>query len=81
MPSPCCVGLEPVAVDVADLRPDLTQHRPGDQLVLLEFADGDGDVVLAEFRKVVEGFTIHVHDEAVTGCGNRGAFGVLQHAR
>ena len=62
------VGFEPVAVDVADLRADLAEDRPGDQLVLLVVADLDGDVVPAE-RKVVERLAIHVHDEAVAGRG------------
>src|SRR3984885_2957066 len=74
------VGLEAVAADGADLGPDLTQNRPRDQPVGLEFADGDGDVVLAKVRKVVESVTVHVHDEAVTDGAYGRPVGVLQHS-
>src|SRR5690349_7786280 len=38
--------LKSVPVDVTDLGSDPAQHCPGDQPVLLEFADGYGHVVL-----------------------------------
>src|SRR5439155_11861258 len=66
------------AVDVPDLRPDPAADRPGDQPVLVELADGDGDVVAAH-RKVVEGLAVHVHNKAVADGPGGVAFGVLQH--
>ena len=74
------IGFEVVAVHVADLRPDLPQNRPRDQPVGLEVANTDRDVVLAQFRKVVERLTVHVNDEAVARGGDGPAFGVLQHS-
>jgi Protein of unknown function (DUF732) len=65
---------------VADLGPELTQNRPRNQMVRLEFADRDGDVVLAKVRKVIESCTVHMHNEAVTDGGNGRAVGVLQHS-
>ncbi len=52
---------------------------PGDQPVLVELADRDGDVVLAH-GVVVERLAIHVYDEGVTDGARRIAIGVLQHA-
>ncbi len=73
-------GLQAVAVDVADLRADLPQDRPGDESVLLELADLHRDVVTTQWE-VVEGLAVHVHDEAVADPAHRVPVGVLQHAR
>lgn len=70
---------ERVAVHMADRWLDLTEHRPRDQAVLLELLDLDGDVVLAQLRKVVQRLAIHVHDEAVTDAAHRIAVGILEH--
>src|ERR1035441_4133850 len=74
------VGLEAVAVHVADRRLDLAIYRPRDQLVWLEFEDGDGDVVLAELGGMLPSFRVHMHDEAVTGGAHGRTVGVLQHS-
>src|SRR5258708_23310214 len=57
--------LEPVAVDVADRRPDGADDGPGDLLVRFECRDSHRDVILAEWG-VIERLAIHVDDERVT---------------
>jgi hypothetical protein len=52
---------------------------PRDLAVLLVRSDPHGDVVLSEFRVVVERFSVHVHDERVTHAAHRLASGGLEH--
>jgi len=60
---------------------DLAQHRPRDQPIPLELRDGDGDVVFAQLREVVQRLAVHVNHEAVTNGPHRIAVSVLKHPR
>src|SRR5258708_36758676 len=62
--------LEDVAVDVAYLRADLAEDRPGDLAVGHEPVDGDGHVITAE-RVVVQRLSFHVTDETAPRAGAR----------
>src|SRR5215469_3300858 len=72
--------LEPVPVNMPDLRPDPAEYRPGDLPVGLVRCDSHGHVVAAELWIVVQGLAVHVHDEAVADRVDRIAFRRLQHA-
>src|SRR5215471_3383967 len=57
--------LEPVAVDMANMRAQPAQDLPGDLPVRFVDRDADGYVVAAEFGVVAQRLAIHMYDEAV----------------
>ena len=77
---PPSIGIEAVAVDVADRRIHRTVDRPRDLTVRIERLDDHLDVVLAEIE-VPERVAVHVHEEPIAHRFGRLALGRHQHAR
>src|SRR4029077_3311918 len=68
-------------VDVADRRAYHAAHLPRDLAVRLAGRDYDLHVGAAELGGVVQGLSVHVHDEAVAHVADQLPVGRLEHAR